>query len=137
MQTVSPYLLYEDVAGAVDWLTATFGFRELLRWTGEDGSVGHAEMDVGGGTIYLGDPGPDYRNPKRLGAVTVQVAVYVDDVDAHYERVTAAGAEIRRELQNEPYGERRFDAYDPEGHLWMFSQRVRELAPEEWGAVTA
>jgi PhnB protein len=133
-QTVFPYLLYEDCAMMLDWLTRAFGFEEKLRFADESGTVTHAEMDVGGGSIMMGDPGGDYRSPKSSGGAPAQVQVYVDDVDAHYERARAAGAEIRRELEDTPYGDRRYDAYDAEGHLWMFSTHVRDVPPEEWGA---
>lgn len=135
-QQITPYLLYEDVAGALDWLAKAFGFEETLRFEGPDGDVTHAEMSFRGGSIMLGDPGPDYRSPKRLGGLTAQVHVSVDDVDTHYERAKAAGAEIRKELTDEVYGERRYDAWDPEGQLWSFSQRIRDVPPEDWGATT-
>ena len=136
-QTITPYLLYEDVATMLDWLSRAFGLTEKLRFNAEDGSVNHAEMQVGDGTIYLGDPGDEYRNPKRGGGVTVQMHVYVDDVDAHYERAQAAGAEIRLEPHDTEYGDRRYDAYDPEGHLWSFAMHVRDVAPTDWGAQEA
>jgi uncharacterized protein YceH (UPF0502 family)/uncharacterized glyoxalase superfamily protein PhnB len=137
VQLIAPYLLYEDVAGALRWLTDTFGFREVLRFTGPDGSITHAELSFGGESVFLGDPGPEYRSPARLGARTAQVHVYVDDVEAHHARAVAAGAEIRQELADMPYGDRRYDAIDPEGQLWSFATRLREVAPREWGAVSA
>ncbi|MBA2331512.1 MAG: hypothetical protein H0V94_01815, partial [Actinobacteria bacterium] len=77
---IQPYLLYEDCAAAIEWLTEAFGFKEQLRHEAEDGSVNHAELRLEGGDIVmLGDPGEDYRCPKRLGARTSQVHVYVDD----------------------------------------------------------
>ena len=137
-QTVFPYLLYEDVASMLDWLSRAFGFTEKLRFAGDDGTVNHAEMDVGGGASFmLGDPGEEYRSPKNDGGWPAQIQVYVDDVDAHYERAKAAGAEIRQEPADMPYGDRRYDAYDAEGHLWMFSTHVRDVPPEEWGAAEA
>ena len=137
MQTITPYLLYEDVEAALEFLSRAFGFEEVLRYTGSAGYISHAEMRHGDGTIMLGDPGPDYRNPRRLGEATVQVYVDVDDVDALYERATAAGAEVIDEPSDQEYGDRRFGARDPEGHSWWFAQRVREVAPEQWGAQPA
>ena len=136
-QTIFPYLLYEDVASMLDWLSRAFGFTEKLRFAGDDGTVNHAEMQVGGGSIMLGDPGDDYRSPKNGGGWPAQIQVYVDDVDAHYAQAKAAGAEIRKELADMPYGDRRYDAYDAEGHLWMFSTHVRDVPSEEWGATEA
>jgi uncharacterized glyoxalase superfamily protein PhnB len=131
---VTPYLLYEDVAGALDWLSRAFGFEERLRFTGADGTVTHAEMTLGDGLIMMGDPGPEYQSPHRSGSIAAQVHVYVDDVDAHFERAKGAGAKIVSEPAEQPYGDRRYDAKDPEGQLWSFATRVRDVSPEEWGA---
>ena len=132
--TITPYLLYEDVAGALAWLTEAFGFRERLRYTEDDGTVTHAELELGDGLVMLGDPGPEYRSPKSLGSSTHLVHVYVDDVDEHFHRAKEAGATIHSEPADQAYGDRRYDAEDPEGHRWSFAQRVRDVAPEDWGA---
>ena len=133
-QTITPYLLYSDCEAALDFLSRAFGFEERLRYTGAEGYVNHAEMRLGDGVIYMGNPGEGYRNPRELGQDTVGIYVEVDDVDAHYERAKAAGADIREEPRDEPYGERRYTAVDPEGHRWYFATPIREVAPEEWGA---
>ena len=136
MQRITPYLLYEDCAGALEFLSNAFGFEETLRYE-DNGNVTHAEMKVGGDSwIMMGDPGDDFQSPKRGGYVGAQINVYVDDVGAHFERAKAAGAEIVNEPADQFYGDRRYNAKDSEGHLWTFAQRVKELAPEEWGAPT-
>jgi uncharacterized glyoxalase superfamily protein PhnB len=137
MSAVTPYLLYEDVAAAVEWLSGAFGFRERLRFPDPDGTITHAEMELNGGEIMLGHPGPDYKSPKRLGQATQLVHVYVDDVDAHFERARAAGATILAEPKDQEYGDRRYDAEDPEGHMWSFAQHVRDVSPEDWGALSS
>ena len=137
MQTIYPYLLYDDAAAAIDFLSRAFGFEEVLRYAGEGGYVNHAEMKLGDASIFMGDPGEHYRNPRKLGQETVGIYVYVDDVDAHFERARAAGVEILREPRDEDYGDRRYDAVDPEGHRWYFATAVKRVAPEDWGAVTA
>ena len=106
-------LSYEDVAAAIDWLAEAFDFRESgERYTDADGRVTHAELDLGGATVMLGWPGPDYHSPDHHAAeceharrwlgtpwVIDGVHVTVDDVDAHYERARAAGATILRRLK--------------------------------------
>jgi PhnB protein len=134
---ITPYVLYEDVPGALEFLSDAFGFRERLRYAAGDGTINHAEMELGGESIMLGDPGPDYVSPRRGGHTDSQVHVYVDDVDAHFEPARAAGAEIVNEPSDQEYGDRRYDARDPEGHLWSFAQHVRDVAPQEWGAEVA
>jgi len=78
MQSVTPYLLYEDCDAALDFLARAFGFEEVLRYTGEQGYVNHAEMKVGReGRIYMGDPGDHYKSPKNLGQETCGIYVEV------------------------------------------------------------
>jgi uncharacterized glyoxalase superfamily protein PhnB len=138
MTSIVPYLLYEDCAAALDFLHHMFGFEEKLRSVAPDGkTVWHAEMTLGDAVIFMGDPGDDYKNPRRLGGETASFYVYLDDdVDTHYERARAAGAEITEEPADQAYGDRRYAAKDPEGHGWFFAQKIHQVEPEEWGAVT-
>ena len=123
MQTVTPYLLYEDGAAAIDWLTRAFGFRELNRSTGSAGGL-HAELEVApGASIYLGSPTSGYRNPRTVGRSSLTY-VLVDDADAHYARAREAGAEIVEEPNDLTFGQRRYTCNDPEGHQWSFAQDV-------------
>jgi uncharacterized glyoxalase superfamily protein PhnB len=136
-QTIVPFMAYEDAAAAIDWLTRAFGFREneSARMTGDDGTIGHAEMDVGDGSvIFLATPSPDYQGPKRHRETCPAAAkwsdnpwvidglmVEVDDVDAHHGRAAAAGATVLREPEDvEPAGIRLWSGEDVEGHRWMF-----------------
>ena len=131
MPRITPYLLYQDVAKALDFLSSAFGFRERMRMPMPDGSIGHAEMELADGVIMLGCPGASYRNPKNLGGVTQNVYVYVDDVDKHFERAQRAGARILAKPEDQFYGDRRYSAADPEGHEWYFATHVRDVAPED------
>ena len=135
---VTPYLLYEDAAAAIAFLTRAFGFQEALRYRGPDGEVTHAELRLpGGGTVFVGDPGDGYRNPVEDGRITVAIHVYVEDVDAHHARASAAGAEIAEPPNNTPYGDRRYSALDPQGHQWYFAQHLEDVPPAAWGATVA
>jgi PhnB protein len=134
-QRATPMLSYEDVAAAIDWLGAAFGFREEgPRYTDPDGRVTHAGLQLDGASVMLGWPGPDYRSPAHHAEECEQarrwlatpwvidgVHVSVDDVDAHCERARAAGATILREPEDQPVG-RLYSAADLEGHRWMFMQ---------------
>ncbi len=126
MPRVAPYVFYEDVAAALTWLGDAFGFRERLRMAGPDGRIRHAEMDVAtDGVILMGCPGPEYRNPKHLGARTQTLYVRVEGLDAHCARARAAAATIVEEPADQDYGDRRYGAEDPEGHRWYFAQPLR------------
>jgi uncharacterized glyoxalase superfamily protein PhnB len=135
--SITPYLLYEDVPAALDWLAQAFGLRETLRYAGDDGVVSHAEMQLGDAVVMLGHPGPEYRNPKHLGHRTQLLVVDVEDADAHHRRAAEAGATIVEEPGDKPYGVRAYRAEDPEGHQWSFQQAIAEVAPADWGAVSA
>ena len=135
---ISPYLLYENAGAAVDWLTRAFGFRERMRMPDDTGRVSHAELELDGAVVMLGtSQNPEFKNPKRLGANTSFVYVYVVDVDAHFTRAKEAGAQIQSEPEDMPYGDRHYSAKDPEGHEWYFATHVRDVSPEEMGATAA
>ena len=121
---VSPYLLYEDAAAAVEYLQRTFGFELRRSQLGGAGRT-HNELLLGGdGLVMLGQAGEDFSSPRTLGVSSPSmVHVYVDDVDALHARATSAGADVT-DLELSPAGDRRFAATDPEGQVWVFAQRV-------------
>jgi uncharacterized glyoxalase superfamily protein PhnB len=136
-QRIVPFIGYEDAAGAIDWLERAFGFAEdrAARYE-EDGTITHAELDLGGARIYLSTP-LGYASPRRLRETSDLARraydnpwvvdghfVEVEDVDAHHERALAAGATILREPEEPGIGFRIYAAEDPEGHRWMFGQRL-------------
>jgi len=125
------HVVYQDVAGTSAWLAAAFGFVERYRY---GDPVSGAQMVLGGACIMLRAARPGEATPAQLGASTQSLTVFVDDVDAHFERARSAGARIVEELHETFYGERQYGAVDPDGHHWLFSRHVRDVAPEEWGA---
>jgi uncharacterized glyoxalase superfamily protein PhnB len=135
-QRIFPMVAYEDTAAAIDWLTEAFGFEERgERYVMEDGTIGHAELEIGGDTVMLATPNRDYQSP-RTHRETCEAAarwldnpwvvdgflVLVDDLDAHHDRAVEAGARVIRPLEEGPDG-RLYTAEDLEGHRWMFQQR--------------
>ena len=134
-------LSYEDAASAIDWLCSAFGFTERTeaRSTDTNGVVGHAELRLGDGVIFVATPNADYRGPKRHAEECEQAARWrdnpwvidgvfaeVDDVDAHYARAVEHGATILREPQEPGVGFRIYTAEDPEGHRWMFGSALAD-----------
>ena len=130
--SITPYLFYEDVAGALKFLTKAFGFQKYgAPMSGPDGKLNHAAMKHGDDLIMMGYPGPKYKNPKRLGHVTQNLYINVDDVDKHFERAQKAGATILEEPQDTFYGHRRYGAADLEGHQWYFAQEIKRLVKKK------
>lgn len=133
--TLSPALFYEDPAAAIDFLQAAFGFELTLRVTDPQGHIGHAQMACGDGAeIMLGpvDWAAWAKSPAQLGGATTQsVHLQVADIDAHYRRAKAAGARIDAAPADQFYGDRTYRAADLEGHLWTFSQTLRQMSDDE------
>ena len=124
---ITPYILYEDLENAIKWLSKAFGFKERLRMPGPDGKIGHAEMTLDDGLVMMGCPGTDYQSPKRHGHVCQLIYVYVDNVDAHFEKAKKAGASILTEPEDKEYGDRIYSAEDLEGQHWFFSQHMHDV----------
>jgi uncharacterized glyoxalase superfamily protein PhnB len=121
--TMFPFAHYEDAHAAIDWLCEAFGFERHEVNEGEDGTIAHAELAYGPSVFMLDsatDAGLGLKSAREVGAVTGGVYVHVEDVDAHYLRAKAAGAEIVRELADTHYGSREYLACDLEGNLWGF-----------------
>lgn len=138
--SVSPYLFYEDTEAAAVWLAEAFGFHEALRHTTRDGTVTHVEMTCDGDSIMLGQI--DRSDGQELGYTAVRgkphssfVFILIrGDVEAHFERAVRAGASVIAPPADKAYGQRQYTVEDPEGHRWSFSEQVRDVLPEEWGA---
>lgn len=123
MQTIIPAVSYEDAPAAIEWLKRAFGFTEQLVVPGENGTIAHAQLQLGENIIMLGSAKPEVfglSTPKRLNGTTMSFYIIVSDPDAMHDRAVGAGATIVRELNNTDYGSREFICRDLEGHLWCF-----------------
>ena len=122
--TVIPAMRYKDAPAAIAWLCNVIGFERKAVYEGPNGTIGHAELSLGGGMIMLGSTKDDeygrtLKSPGELGGVeTRSVYIVVPDADAAHARAVAAAATIVRPLQDTPYGSREFGVKDPEGHSW-------------------
>lgn len=131
---VLPHLAYRDVTAAAAWLAAAFGFVEHYRY-GEP--VSGIQMQLGRAWLMLKAARADFVSPEECGHATQSLTVFVDDVDAHYARAQAAGANIVEALHETVYGERQYGVKDVEGHHWLFSRHARDVHPGDWGATVA
>jgi predicted enzyme related to lactoylglutathione lyase len=130
---IVPRLIYKDVAKAIDWLRGAFGFTERLRTAPEpDGTIHHAQMAVGGGSIIL--TGQPVARPNEF---IQALMVHVENIDEHFARAQQFGARILSPPDSKPFGERQYSAEDLEGHRWAFSESVADVQPEAWGATVA
>src|SRR5262245_31307298 len=104
--TATPYLAIAGAAKAIDFYKQAFGATELMRFACPDGRIGHAEIKIGNSPIMLADEYPEmgFRGPQALGGSPVGIMLYVEDVDAVYNRAVAAGAQATRPVVDQFYG---------------------------------
>jgi uncharacterized glyoxalase superfamily protein PhnB len=124
IKRIIPLLVYKDIRAAHDFLVNAFGFEAGGVQRNAEGQPVHGEVRAGDVTIWLHRVTAEH----ELDSSAVSsggLVVHVDDVDAHYERARAAGAQIDSEPQNQPYGQREYGARDPEGHRWWFATLFR------------
>lgn len=124
---ITPYLFYEDLAGALRFLSRAFGFKKCGPASrNRDGKLSHASMKFGKDLVMMGYPGPKYKNPKNLGEATQCMYINAADVDKLFARAKKAGAKVLEEPADTFYGARRFGVEDPEGHQWYFAQELKK-----------
>lgn len=124
-QSIYPAVRYQNARAAIEWLTSVLGCTENVVYPGDGDTIAHAQLEIAGNLFMLGSvkPGDIGRGPSVADAIGATTYIAFDDresVDALYDRVTAAGADIVRELQDTDYGSREFGVRDPEGHMWSF-----------------
>lgn len=131
--TLVPYLSVHDAAAAMDWYQVVFEATELVRFVGDDGRIGHGELDIGGAKVMLADEYPDYGavSPRTVGGSPVKLNLQVPDVDAVWERALTNGADAQRPPETQPYGHRACAFGDPFGHQWLVLTEVADPSNEE------
>jgi uncharacterized glyoxalase superfamily protein PhnB len=130
MPRITPHLFYDDVAAAIDWLVEAFGFEVRLRMTDKNGGVVHGELEVADSLIMIGltSEVDAWESPRTLdGRVSSRLYIFVDNIDAHYERAVSAGAKILQEPADQFWGDRVYQCIDHEGHRWKFAQHLWDV----------
>jgi len=134
VNTLLAHVVYHNVEEAIAWLVRTFGFTEHYRYG--DPAQG-AQLHLGDAWIMLKSARANAASPVQVGRWTQSLTVFVEDVDAHHARTKSFGARITEELNEPGYGERQYAVEDLEGHIWLFSTHVKDVGPDEWGAIVA
>ena len=133
--TVTPYLSIKGAGEAIAFYKKAFGAEELVRMPMPDGSVAHAELQIGDSRLMLADENmmgdAVSKSPRALGSTTTGICLYVPDVDTLFERAVAAGAKTKRPLANQFYGDRSGVLEDPFGHIWTVATHVEDVSPDE------
>lgn len=129
---VTAYLCANGAADAIEFYKRAFGAEEIYRMPNPDGRLGHAEIKIGGTTLFLSDEWPEMHvlSPKTLGGYSTSFVLDVPDADAAFERATGAGAEVERPLKDEPWGRAGW-VVDPFGHRWCISTSNPDFDPSK------
>ena len=131
--SVTPYLIVNDGAAALDFYKRAFGAVEVMRMEGPNGKIGHAEIRIGDSHIMLADEVTEmgYRSPKTLGGSPISIMLYVEDVDTVVKQAVESGAKLVREVADQFYGDRTGGVEDPFGHQWYVGTHKEDLPLEE------
>jgi len=123
---IIPTMRYKDASAAIEWLCNAFGFEKHLVVPGENGTIAHAQLKFGNAMLMLrseinNEYGKFIKTPKDLDGINTQAPyIIVEEIDDHYSRAIAAGAEIVLDLKEEEYGGRGYSCRDIEGYIWNF-----------------
>jgi PhnB protein len=130
---ITPYLIVDGAARAIDFYKKVFGATELFRFPTPQGKIGHAELRIRDSVFMLADEAPerDIRAPGRVGGTPVTLMLYVEDVDAVVDRAVTNGATLKRPVADQFYGDRAGSVEDPFGHQWHVATHVEDVSPEE------
>src|ERR1700682_1422100 len=131
--TVTPYLIVNDGARAIQFDKKAFGAKELMRMAAPDGKIGHAEIKIGDSPIMLAAENSKMgaRSPQSLGGSPVSILLYVADVDAVFNQAVAAGGKVDRPVAGQFYGDRTGGLTAPFGHVWYISTHKEDVSPDE------
>jgi PhnB protein len=131
-QTVTPYLTVNNAAEAIQFYKDAFGAKEVMRFEHE-GIIGHAEIEIGGSRVMLGEEMPEWGNksPRTLGGSPAGLYVYLPDVDRAFAQAIKAGAKQEQPVTDQFYGDRTGSLIDPFGHRWTLGTHKEEVSPDE------
>ena len=131
--SVTPYLIVNGAARAIEFYKQAFGATETFRMEGPGGRVGHAKIKIGDSHIMLADEHPEMgaRGPQTIGGSPISLVLYVEDVDATVSQAVEAGAKLTRPVKNQFYGDRTGGLEDPFGHAWYVATHVEDVSEEE------
>jgi PhnB protein len=134
--SVTPHLVVDNAAAAIDFYVKAFGAVELGRVPGPEGKLVHAALQINGSTVMLNDDFPEMSGgksmtPTALGGTPVTIHLTVTDVDVKFQQAVDAGATVVMPLEDAFWGDRYGVVQDPFGHQWSLGQPVREVSMEE------
>lgn len=135
-RALAPYLFVRGASRAMDFYARAFGARELFHMPAANGSVAHAEMQIGDSILMLADENPlnGSGSPERYNGSPAGAFLYVSDVDIVFAAAVAAGATAHMEPTDMYWGDRFSVLTDPFGHRWQIATHIEDVRPEDMEA---
>ena len=133
MHTITPHIVVRDAARAAEWYADALGAEERKRIPVPGGKLMSVELWFGDSVVMVADEFPEIGilSPQSLGGTATVLNLYVENVDALWERAVGAGAEVLHPLGDTFWGDRHGQITDPFGHRWGLAQHVRDVPTEE------
>lgn len=131
--TLTPFLTVRDAVRAIEFYKAAFGAEERGVMKAPDGKVMHAELKIGDSIIMLSDEFPEFGavSPQAIGGSAMGLHIYLDNVDAAFDRAVKAGAQVEMPVMDQFWGDRYGKLKDPFGHKWSIGTHVKDLSMDE------
>jgi PhnB protein len=129
---VMPALAIKNATAAIEWYEEVFGAKEKMRFNNPDGTIAHSEITIGDTVVMVSEENPQYnKSPKTLNGNSVNLCVYVQDVDAVVKKAIDSGANILIPVADQFYGDRSGRIEDPFGYIWIVSTHIKDVSEEE------
>ena len=131
--TLTPFLTVRNATRAIEFYKQAFGAVERGVMKGPDGKVMHAELKIGDSLIMLSDEFPEFGalSPESIGGSAMGLHIYVDGVDAAFDRAVKAGAHVEMPVMDQFWGDRYGKLTDPFGHKWSIATHTKDLSMDE------
>lgn len=131
--TITAHLVVRDADKAIEFYKKAFGAQTVGVHHSPDGKVMHADLKIGDSHVMLADEFPQMgsKAPQSLGGSPVVLNIYVEDVDALFNRAVGAGATVTMPLANQFWGDRYGQIVDPFGHRWALGSHIEDVPPDE------
>jgi PhnB protein len=131
--TLTPFLTIRDAARAIEFYKQAFGAEERGVMKGPDGKIMHAELKIGDSIIMLSDEFPEFgaKSPESIGGSPMGLHIYIDGVDAAFDRAVKAGAIVEMPVMDQFWGDRYGRLKDPFGHKWSIATHTKDLSMDE------
>jgi len=134
-RTLTPYINVKNAGAAIEFYKKAFDAKEVGRITMPDGTIGHAEIEIGDSKFWLAEESAQWGNasPQTLGGSPVALCLYVEDVDAIFAKALKEGAKVTGEMEvkDQFYGDRAGSLTDPFGHKWSIMTHIEDVSFEE------